>query len=253
MEIKSNNILFHLEEKKINGITGNKLLEIKNIFALKNQIIINKKEIKGKEKYALKRHTEIIEEYLELDNEYPTIYEWLWYQINEKKIYPKDVPKKIIDAIKIVGLNEEIIERSFMDISSSEKKLLQIASALLSNPKIILLEEPFKVLDLKNKKKLQLLLQKLAEKYNKIILILTIDENILYQITKHMIFVKNNKVILEGDTDKVYQEVDLLKKNKIKIPEIVEFTYLVKKKNIKIDYYKDVRDIMKDIYKHVGR
>ena len=48
------------------------------------------------------------------------------------------------------------------------------------------------------------------------------------------------------------QREDFLKKNRINITKIVEFTYLAKKKkNIKIDYHKDVRDIIKDIYKHV--
>ena len=43
-----------------------------------------------------------------------------------------------------------------------------------------------------------------------------------------------------------------MKRNKIDIPEIIEFTYLAKKqKNVKIDYHKDIRDIIKDIYKHV--
>ena len=49
-----------------------------------------------------------------------------------------------------------------------------------------------------------------------------------------------------------YKEVDYLKRHKIDIPEIIEITHLAKKnKNIKIDYFKDVRDIIKDIYKHV--
>ena len=40
--------------------------------------------------------------------------------------------------------------------------------------------------------------------------------------------------------------------NKFSIPEIIEFTYLAKKKkSVKIDYHKDIRDIIKDIYKHV--
>ena len=67
-----------------------------------------------------------------------------------------------------------------------------------------------------------------------------------------MIFIKNNQVVLEGKTTEVYQKVEVLKKQKLSIPEIIEFTYLAKKKKeVKIDYHKDIRDIIKDIYKHV--
>ena len=43
-----------------------------------------------------------------------------------------------------------------------------------------------------------------------------------------------------------------LKRNKFDIPDIVMFTYKAKKdKKVKIDYHQDIRDIIKDIYKHV--
>ena len=67
-----------------------------------------------------------------------------------------------------------------------------------------------------------------------------------------MIFVKNNKVLLEGKTDEVYQRVNYLQRNGFDIPDIVLFTYLArKKKNVNISYHKDIRDIIKDIYKHI--
>ena len=62
----------------------------------------------------------------------------------------------------------------------------------------------------------------------------------------------NLEILVEGDTKDIFQRVDFLSRNKINIPEIVEFTYLAKKKkNVSIDYHSDIRDIIKDIYKHV--
>ena len=44
----------------------------------------------------------------------------------------------------------------------------------------------------------------------------------------------------------------MLRKSTFDIPDIVEFTHKAKKtKKVKIDYHKDIRDIIKDIYKHV--
>ena len=47
-----------------------------------------------------------------------------------------------------------------------------------------------------------------------------------------MIITKNNKILIQGPTKEIFQRVDLLKRNKIDIPEIVEFTYLAKKKKM---------------------
>ena len=50
----------------------------------------------------------------------------------------------------------------------------------------------------------------------------------------------------------IMKQVELIKENLIEIPDIVDFTYkAINNKKIKIDYHKDVRDIIKDIYKHV--
>ena len=59
-------------------------------------------------------------------------------------------------------------------------------------------------------------------------------------------------VIIDDETTKVFQDIELLEDNTFEVPKILEITYLAKnKKGIKIDYHKDVRDIIKDIYKHV--
>lgn len=253
MEIKNNELIFHLEEKEINGITGNQLNEVEDLIMFNSKDIeVNRKKVEGKDKYRIQKEIEVIDEYIEIDNYYKNIYDWLWNQIKKKELYPKDIVKKIKDAVKIVGLDEEILERGLLECSSSEKKLLQISSALLSNPEIIILKEPFKTLDINNKKRLKLLLSKFVEKYHKLIIIISNNANYLYEVTNHLIIIKKNKLIIEGSTSKVYEEVSLLKKNKINIPDIVEITYLARtSKNIKIDYHKDVRDIIKDIYKHV--
>ena len=67
-----------------------------------------------------------------------------------------------------------------------------------------------------------------------------------------MFFVKNNEIVLSGKTEEEYLNIEFLKKNKFEIPDIVEFTHLAKKKKqVKIDYHKDIRDIIKDIYNHI--
>ena len=63
---------------------------------------------------------------------------------------------------------------------------------------------------------------------------------------------KNYEIKKVTNTNDFFKDIDYLKENKIDVPDSVEFIYLVeKKKEIKLTYYKDVRDILKDIYKHV--
>ena len=179
------------------------------------------------------------------------VYEYMYYEIRRKRLILKNPKKKIDDSLRIVGLDNSYLNRNVNSLSSSEKTLVILAISLLSNPDIIILDDLFKYFDKVNEKKLMMLLEKIRDQYNKTIILINDDSEILYKYTKYLVIKKNN-LFIEGDTNKLFQRVDFLHKNNIKVPEIIELTHLIKKKKkIKLEYHKDVRDILKDIYKHV--
>lgn len=224
----------NIKEKTINGIITDTEEEIINNIK-KNNIL----------KIGIVR-----EDYLS-SNFLIKVYEWMYYEIRRKKLIIKNPKKKINDSLRIVGLDTTYLNRNINSLSSSERILVILAISLLSNPDIIILLNLFKYLDKTNEKDLIMLLEKIKDQYNKTIVLINDDSEIMYKYTKYL-FIKKNNLFIEDETDKLLQRVDFLHKNNIKVPEIVELTHLIKKKKkIKLEYHKDVRDILKDIYKHV--
>lgn len=252
---KSLNINMTINSNHVTGITGNIYKEVLHLINLdyyvQGKLLIDKVKVDKRNYNKLKEKISYVDFELKKELSLIAVREYMEYIMQEKLIKVKDSKKKIIDSIKIVGLNQTILDKNINVLAKSEVKLIQIAIALLSNPEIIILDDPFKFLDLKNSKKLYMLLLKLKEQYKKVIIIGSNDSNILYKYTDKIVFLKNNQVLLEGDTKLLYEKVSYLKKNKFEIPDIVKFTYKAKKKKIKIDYHKDIRDLIKDIYKHV--
>ncbi len=251
---KDKKLNFKIHKGIITGITGIKTNEIVDLVALKypntNQVLVDNVKINKENIFEYRRRISIIDKIL-LTPE-PIVLDLMISHIKTHNLSIKDPIKKIRDSLKIVDLPENILSKEIYLLSASEKKLLQLAIALLSNPSLLILEEPFKDLDKHNEKKAIMLLQRLKDQFHKTIVIASADSNILYKYTTEMIFMKNDAVFLTGPTNEVYLRVDLLKRNKFDIPDIVEFTYLAKKKkSVRIDYHKDVRDIIKDIYKHI--
>lgn len=255
-KIEEENINLVVHHNTITGLVNDSNKTIFNLLSLKKigrgQIIINNDKVAKDEIFInQKRVSEVTDNIIfpvyvntveELMNNYLRIY----------NLNVKDPSKKLKDSLKIVGIDEEYITHEVNTLSSSEKKLITIAIGLLSNPDTLILEEPFKYLDLKQEKRLYMLLQKFKEQYNKTIIIKSDNPDIIYKYTDEVIIVKNNNILVDGETKEVYQRVDFLKRNGINVPEIVMITYLAKKdKEVKIDYHKDIRDIIKDIYKHV--
>lgn len=253
---KEKNINLTIKHNSIIGITGKNINDILELICLhslgKGNLTINDIKTNTDNIKVFRKRIGFVKENIDNKPFCSTVLDLMLNEIKTKGFSLNDPNKKIIDSLKIVGLESNYLTRDIQTLSKYEKKVIQIAIMLLSNPNVIILHEPFKGIDIKNEKKIMSLLQKIKEQYQKTIIIASDDSNILYKYTIDMIFIKNGEIFLQGPTNEVYTRVDYLKRNKFEIPEIVEFTYLAKKnKKVKIDYHKDIRDIIKDIYKHV--
>lgn len=159
---------------------------------------------------------------------------------------------KIKDALKIVGLKEEILNKKLDDLSNGERRMVAILSILIYNPKIILFDEPTIGLDYKNKKKIIQLIKNLKNRYGKTILIVSHDVDLLYQISDNLIVLSNGKLIMYGDPVSVHNETELIDKYDISVPKILLFERLVRdKKNIKLMHSNNINDLIKEVYRNV--
>ena len=160
--------------------------------------------------------------------------------------YKSNLDKRIIDSLKTVGLDNSILDRNPFDISSGEKELLSIASVLAYNPEVIILDEPFRNLDFKNKDKIIKLLKMMKNRYKKTIIIGTVDSDAILKLADKVYVLDNGKIISSGNKYKV------LKSGLVRVPKLMEFSLLVKdKKNINLGFRDDISDLMKDVYRNV--
>lgn len=171
--------------------------------------------------------------------------------LEELKLTSKSI-KKIISALNMVGLDAEYLKRYIKSLSSGEKRLVAIASALINAPSLLLLDEPGLGLDKINKNRLINLLKKINQKHKVTIIISSHDINLLNSLATELIILKDGKVLLEGSKEEVFKKHSLLNKNNIELPSIIEFINKVyKEKDIKLGNYDDVKDLIKAVYRNV--
>lgn len=158
---------------------------------------------------------------------------------------------RAIDALKMVGLNESYFNKNPLDLNLTEAKKISLASILVYNPKVIILDEPTIGLNNKEKKELARLLTMLRDKYHKVIIILSRDSNFLYPLIDYVYLMDKSKIIIEGDKN-IFHETSLLENLGLEIPKIVEFISIAKKeKSAKLENYKDIKDLIKGVYRNV--
>lgn len=238
----------------ITGSASEKLIDILrgNLNGVSGKISYDHKTITKANQYEIKKNLSYVTDEFEYNRDYEIVEEYMLSIFLKEKLQIKDPDRKIIDSLKILNLSPELLKRNISTLSDCEKKSLQLAIALLSNPKVIILDEPFIQLDLKNIQRIMRLLVQLNEKYDISVIIKTSNSEIIYKYIKYTIIITDDKKLIEGNTKEIYSNVEILKKYNIEIPDIVEFVYKAKKdKGVIIDYHRDIRDLIKDIYKHI--
>jgi energy-coupling factor transport system ATP-binding protein len=163
-----------------------------------------------------------------------------------------NVDARVFQALKMVGLDETYLDKNPFSLSSGEKRMIAIASMLVFNPKIIILDEPTVGLDNKSKNLLIRLIKNLKYKHNKTIIIVSHDVDMVYKCSDNVIVLKDGSILDIGNKFEVFKRVDFLKENNIAIPKVVEFSNIVyKKKGIDLGNYTEIKDLIKAIYRNV--
>ena len=177
---------------------------------------------------------------------YETVKQELFYALEQSK---HKNTNKIIDSLILVGLDSTYLNKKINTLSSSEQYLIKLASVLLINPKIIILDSPNTYLD--NKKYLNLLkiVRTIKRRYNKTIIIFSNDSDFIHAIADYIFVINEKGVIKEGNKYEIFTNKKLLKKCQISVPKIINFENKVLNiKGIKIGYKDNINDLIKDIY-----
>lgn len=171
--------------------------------------------------------------------------------IKENWQYKFDLKRKLEQTLKIVGLDNDYLEKEFLSLTEGEYKLVQIAFALITNPKVLLFNEPLEMLDYNNQKNILKLIKKLVRDYQKTVVIASNDIDLLYEVTDDIIIINNKKLMATGKTIEVFSNKELFQKNNIALPRLVMFNELAAQKGEKLLIHRDIKDLIKDVYKHV--
>lgn len=173
----------------------------------------------------------------------------LSYQLKQFNYSSEQVNKKIIDSLKLVELSLDYLNKLIKDLSSSELYKIVLASVLMTNPKILILDSPFISMDTKSEKNLIKIIRTIKRRYNKTIVIFSNNSDLVHSIADYVFVVNDGKIVLEGNKYNVFKNHEVLNKCHIMLPKIMFFEELVfKKKGINMGYRDNINDLLKDIY-----
>lgn len=114
-----------------------------------------------------------------------------------------DVIEYAKPVFEALDLPLPLLNRQFIELSGGQKVRVAIATVLISNPEILILDEPFGDLDPITLRIVANSLKKINEKFNTTIIIVSHTMEFVKEVSTRCILINNGKLITEGDPETV--------------------------------------------------
>jgi len=112
---------------------------------------------------------------------------------------------QIVDMLDLSPL----LHRRIEDLSGGEAQRVAIGRALVSRPRLLLMDEPLSALDLRRKMEILPYIERLREEMDLPVLYVTHSIDELSRLADHMLLIRNGTVAAQGTVPEVMQRMDL--------------------------------------------
>lgn len=179
---------------------------------------------------------------VELNFIYETVIENLVFPLENKNLSKKEIDIKLNEITSYLKI-EDLLNCNISSLSGGEKELIALACSLIIEPKLLILDEAFSMLDIIQKEKLFKLLKKINREKKTTIIYLTSDiESSIYG--KSIAVIANKKIIKQGLLKDILTDEKTFKSAKQKLPFMADLS-------LKLKYYNLIDDIILDESKMV--
>jgi len=145
--------------------------------------------------------------------------------------FPEDVIRRRVEKVLKIFHLEEYVDRSPFGLSGGEMRRLAIASVLVYDPEIIVLDEPTVGQDRIQKESIAEII-KMLELQGKTIVVVTHDIEFVAENFNRVVVMSGGRIIADGKAKDVLYDKDVLVKAGLVRPIIAEFTNELARANV---------------------
>lgn len=141
-----------------------------------------------------------------------------------------EAKRRAKEVINLVGLTEDILEKSPFDLSGGQMRRVAIAGVLAMEPDVIVLDEPTAGLDPRGRKEIMDLFYDLHKKRNLSTILVThsMEDASLY--ADQIVIMNKGTVFKQGSPEEIFSSPQQLVELGLNVPEVIRFQMLLENK-----------------------
>lgn len=153
-----------------------------------------------------------------------TVFEDVCFGPKNLGLSKKEVELRAYQALKQVGLDDELFYQSPFDLSGGQKRRVAIAGVLAMKPEILVLDEPTAGLDPKGRDEILTQVKKLQQESGITVVLVSHSMEDVANFVNRLIVMKKGQIMYDDDPKTVFAQYKELEKIGLAAPQV---TYIV--------------------------
>jgi energy-coupling factor transport system ATP-binding protein len=146
-----------------------------------------------------------------------------------------EVEKRSFDALRQMGISDDLLDVSPLQLSGGQKRRVAIAGVLAMEPEILVLDEPTAGLDPAGREEILGLLQTLHQEKNITILLVSHSMEDVARYTQRVLVMHQGELVLDGEPRHIFQYEEELQKIGLGVPTSTRMMHVLKKSGAEVD------------------
>lgn len=141
----------------------------------------------------------------------------------------KDAEARARELVLLVGLPEDVLEKSPFDLSGGQMRRVAIAGVLAMEPEVIVLDEPTAGLDPRGQKEIMDMFYELHKERGLTTILVTHSMEDAARYADNIVIMHEGRNVLSGTPREIFKDVETLKQFRLEPPRIVRFQQKIEK------------------------
>ena len=144
----------------------------------------------------------------------------------------EEIAVRVKEAASFVGLSEELLDKSPLDLSGGQKRRAAIAGVFAMRPEVLVLDEPAAGLDPRGKNEIFEGLLAYRRAHNATLILVSHSMEDMAKYCDNIVLMKNAQVVKTGSVAEIFAEPSLLYEAGLAMPAVFEIAEKLRERGI---------------------
>ena len=181
---------------------------------------------------AVKSQVGLVFQYPEYQLFEETVYKDIAFGPRNMKLPEEEVDQRVREAAGFTGVDEELLDKSPLELSGGQKRRVAIAGVIAMRPGVLILDEPTAGLDPAGCRQIMENICAYREKTGATVIIVSHNMDDVARIAERIIVFSHGRIVMDGSAREVFSRAQELVEIGLDVPHATELAMELKKRGL---------------------